>query len=190
MDGTLERRLIWQLCQDCAAEIYGRTPPSERYADVVARMLFGTAAQESGLTWRRQRSLPWPSDKGGFSLWQVELRASVHLSVEYLRRREDVLARATDWLWRDPHASRVWLDMPEECWPWLLRGWDRLGCLMARLHYMRVQAPIPATVEEQAEYWLRYYNGGGVLRYRPKPAALREYVDNWWEFCEPVLAAG
>lgn len=174
--------VTWELCKDCARSIYGQTAPNARYADAVARLLFGTAAQESGLKWRRQRSCSWAGPVGGFSLWQVEYKASVVPSLVYLQRRQDVLQRATAWLWQDPHATAAWVNLSQDDMLWLLRGWDRIGVLMARLHYMRVQDAVPGDLEAQAAYWKKYYNtvaGKGTVG---------QYVDNWWEFCESVVA--
>jgi hypothetical protein len=181
---------IWRLCQSCALEIYGAKPPNDRYAGIVARLLFGTAAKESGLVWRRQRTCTYEGDVGGFSLWQVEWDSSVVPSAAYLRRRTDVWDRATDWLWRDVKAPRDWLTrMDKSALLWSLRGWDRMGCLFARLHYLRVQAAIPERLEDQAAYWLTYNNGGGVLKYHSRAAALRQYTDAWESLCAPVVVA-
>ena len=178
---SMDSVVTWELCKDAARSIYGKTAPNARYADVVARLLFGTAAQESGLRWRRQRSCSWGGPVGGFSLWQVEYRASVVPSLVYLQRRQDVLAKATAWLWQDPHATDAWAKLDEADFLWLLRGWDRMGCLFARLHYLRVQEAVPSGLEAQAAYWKRFFNtsaGKGTVG---------QYVDNWWEFCEGVV---
>ena len=35
---------------------------------------------------------------------------------------------------------------------------DKIGVLFCRLHYFRVNDPIPASLADQAAYWKRWYN--------------------------------
>ena len=178
-------RRIWRLCQGCAAMVYGAKPPSPAYVDRTARLLFGTAAQESGLQWERQRTPRFEGGVGGFGKWQVE-PGSIKASLAYLRERPGVLARATQWLFADPHAPVTWPDLiPMDALLWALRldDNDKLGVLFARLHYFRIPQPIPETLAAQSVYWKDGFNtavGHGT------PEA---YLDNWNRYCRDVVAA-
>jgi len=180
-----DARRIWRLCQGCAATVYGAKTPSPAYAERTARLLFGTAAQESSLTWERQRTPRFEGKVGGFGKWQVE-PGSVAASLAYLRQRPDVLARATHWLFADPHAPLAWPDLiPMDALLWALRldDNDKIGVLFARLHYFRVNDPIPDSLADQAAYWKRWYNtpaGSGTVG---------EYLANWDRYCKEAVHA-
>ena len=153
-------RRVWRLCLQCAHGVYGARPPTDYYANRVAKLLFGTAAQESNLTWERQRTPRWEGAIGGFGKWQVE-PGSVAASLEYLRRRPDVLARATQWLFADPNAPLTWpnlIPMDAILWAMRLDDNDNIGVLFSRLHYFRVPDAIPESITDQADYWKRWYN--------------------------------
>lgn len=146
------------LSRSCAAAIYGRTAPSPRYAAAVASLLAGTAATESHLHYRRQGGFSWASNAGAWGLWQTE-GAAVEDSLAYLQRRDDVHARAMEWLFQQPNVSaRPLLELSTGGVLRLLSGWDRLACLMARLHYLRVPAAVPGEHAARAVYYKRYYN--------------------------------
>jgi len=163
--------------------VYGARAPTPDYADRTAQLLFGTAAQEGHLRWERQRSPRWEGDIGGFSKWQLE-SGSIVASLDYLKRRPAVLSHVTRFLFADSHAPLNWLDL------WSLDGilWalriddnDVPGVLFARLHYFRVPAAIPPTLDEQAMYWKQFYNtfrGDGTAG---------QYLKNWVAFCKPVV---
>ena len=176
---------IWRLCQGCANTVYGAKPPAPAYADRTARLLFGTAAQESSLTWERQRTPRFEGKVGGFGKWQVE-PGSVAASLAYLCQRPGVLARATHWLFADPHAPVTWPDLiPMDALLWALRldDNDKIGVLFARLHYFRVSASIPDSLSDQAAYWKRWYNtsaGSGTVE---------EYLANWDRYCKEAVHA-
>lgn len=178
-----DRERIWRLCVECAESIYGATPPTERYAMATAKLLFGTGCQESGLTWERQRTPRWDGDVGGFSKWQVE-RGSIQSSLEYLRKRPDVLRRATDWLFRDPKAPVSWIDtmsLDAILWSMRLDDNDKIGLVFCRLHYFRVSAPIPMMLADQAAYWKDYYNT------RAGSGTAEQYVASWRRFAPGVV---
>lgn len=189
-DPEFHRERIWRICKSCARYIYGTTPPNDRYADATAHLLFGTAAQESGLKWERQRTPRWDGDLGGFSKWQVERGSIVH-GVEHLARNLNLRMRCTEWLFMDPKARPDFIarfphgpiceDENRILWAMRLDDNDKIGCLFARLHYIRVPEPIPDTIPDQARYWKRYYNtvaGKGTVD---------EYVDNWARLCQPTI---
>ncbi len=142
-----------RLCRDCAGTVYGTRPPTGRYAESVARLLAGTAAAESLLRYRRQIGFSLENPSGAWGLWQTEQHAVMD-SVRYLRRRTDVRANAIKF------APGV-VDASELGTMSLLRSIhddDRVACLFARLHYLRVAESVPDDLRGQAWYWKRYYN--------------------------------
>jgi len=175
MVSQVEIERIWNICARCAKEIYGLRAPNKRYAQATASLLFGTAAQESGLVWERQRSPRWAGDVGGFGKWQVE-RGSILASLDYLRARPELLDRVTQFVFADPRAGREWVEaMNLDAFLWALRmdNNDGLGVALCRIHYLRIADPIPGTIEGQAAYWKKWYNttaGAGTIE---------EYMRNW-----------
>lgn len=155
---------ILRLCRDCAASIYGTTPPSPEYAERVAKLLFMTSAHESGgFRYRRQIGFTRDSVTGAFGLWQCEW-PSIADSIRFIRnpKRAELYGRCVTWL--DGYdrqfpelalhdvAQRGILATIQD-----VRG-DPLSCLLARLHYLRVPEAVPATVQEMAAYAKKYYN--------------------------------
>lgn len=154
---------ISRLCRDCASSIYGTRAPTAAYADNVARLLFMTAAHESGgFRHRRQLGFARFSAKGAFGLWQCEL-ASVEDSIDYIRNasRRPLFERCMQWLDGWPELSDIDLSHRTAAFALLAlqdpRG-DPLSCLLARLHYVRDPQPVPATPPEMAAYAKRVYN--------------------------------
>mgnify|MGYP001184560194 FL=1 len=151
---------VWSLCQDCAITIFNTKPPTIDYAYSVARLLFMTAAHESHFQYRRQMGFSPDSDRGAFSLFQVEwdtakdLLTRLFIKPSYLRYRcEDYIQRhqlpLIDIMNVKSTTILPLLQTPEG---------DALGCLLARLKYLAQPSPIPSTSYEQAVYAKRYYN--------------------------------
>ena len=160
---------IMDLCTSCASAIYGRQAPAPHYQRAVASLLAGTAATESGLQSRRQHGFGWGADTGAWGLWQTEA-AAVEDSIAYMLRRDDVAQRCAAWLFRQDAANMdPVLGMSTHALLRTLSGWDRLACLFARLHYLRIPAPVPNTQRGRAMYYKRYYNtaagAGSVEKY-------------------------
>ena len=174
---------LWVLCQRAAAALYDTRAPSPRYAGAVARLLFGTAAQESGLRWERQRTPRFLSEVGGFGKWQVET-GSMGDSIALCGRKRELCRRASEFLFADPNApADAVLHIPLPVWLWGLRMDDNdvPAVLFARLHYLRVAAPVPEDLEAQARYWKRFYNtsaGKGTPE---------QYLASSRRYCAPVL---
>ena len=170
---------IWTLCCQCAQSIYGTVPPSPAYALRTARLLFMTGAQESGFLWERQRAPQFENSVGGFGKWQVE-PGSIKDSLKYLFGRPDVLQRATQWLFNDPHASDKWstlMDPMALLWALRMDDNDKIGLFFCRLHYLRIASPIPESVEDQAAYYKTFYNtvyGAATI-----PETLGNYRNYW-----------
>lgn len=159
---------LWQLCESCAANVHGKTPPTVEYADRVARQLFGTCMIESGCgKWRRQIGYHHApqSYKGAFGLFQTEL-GSVETSVAWLDHHHDVRGRIEHWTeahyglltMLDVNAAKALVGMVQH------EDADALSCALARLHYLRKPEPIPDSLDDQAAYWLEHYNGYGACK--------------------------
>jgi len=174
---------LWTLCQRAALALYDTRAPSPNYAGAVARLLFGTAAQESGLMWERQRTPRFLSDVGGFSKWQLET-GSIGDSIRLCGRKRELCRRASEFLFNDPNAPPdAVLQIPLPVWLWGLRMDDNdvPGVLFARLHYLRVPAAVPEDLAGQADYWKAHYNtarGAGTAA---------QYLASWRRYCAPVL---
>ena len=146
------------LCRSCAAEIYGTRKPTPDYGEAVARLLMGTAAQESRLVYRRQIGYDIDHDGGAWGLWQTEI-AAVSDSLRVLRERPDIRERSAAWLLGyGRHDMPGILAMGGHGVMRLIHDLDPFACLMARLHYMRFQQAVPRDLRGQALYWKKYYN--------------------------------
>lgn len=165
-----------QLCRECAWRVYGTRPPSVRYAEAVARLLMGTAAAESLLKYRRQFGFSMENPNGAWGLWQTEQHA-VADSVRYLYRRRDVMAAAARFAPSVVDAAEMGA-LPRLH---LIRDDDRLACLFARLHYLRVAEAVPDDLRGQAGYWKQYYNT------RAGKGTVEGYMDKWRVYVDPAI---
>lgn len=166
---------VWYTCRSVASCIH--TKPVDVLA--VARLLYGTAAHESGgFRYRRQMGLPWGSLRGGFGLWQVQTN-SLQESIRRLSTKPELAHLAGAWLYgQDP--PREWYSMTHDV-SHAMQASDRLCCLYARLHYLWKPEPIPVELDEQAAYWKEHYNtasGAGTVE---------EYMKNWRTYAQPIL---
>lgn len=169
-----------ELCRECAATVYGTRAPSPRYADAVARLLMGTAAAESLLIHRRQLGFSMSRLDGAWGLWQTE-SAAVMDNVRYLRRREDVAGRAAQFLRVDDARMAATLRTGEAGLMRQIYDDDRLACLMARVHYLRVSSAVPDDLRGQAGYWKRYYNT------RLGKGTVGGYIEKYMNLIEPWI---
>ena len=173
---------IAMICQECAEKFYSNRPSMLQIISV-RNLLFGTAAQESSLQWERQRIKDQDSRVGGYSKWQLE-KGSVTDSLELLKRNPAIAVRATDFLFCDSMATPMWVStwtVEHILDSMRINDNDYLGCLFARLHYLRVPAPIPEGLAEQARYYKKYYNT------YLGAATPEQYVSNWERLCKPIL---
>jgi hypothetical protein len=151
-------RKVWGICQSVARSMWVRRQPTEAYADRVARLLFGTAAHESAsFIYRRQIGFEPHSERGAFGLWQVENGSATDSM--YAIVKSPFLRSAV----RECVSERSYGIVLSWCAKTALRATQRaehddLSCVLARLHYMRVQSSVPATPDEQAAYWKAHYN--------------------------------
>ena len=171
---------VLRLCRECAGLIYGSRPPSARYAESVAHLLAGTAATESHLVYRRQRGFSLERVDGAWGLWQTEA-PPVSDNIRYLRQRPDVTRRASEFLFLGEGELDAILTMGAHGLMRLIHDDDRFAVLMARVHYFRFLAPIPAALDQQAAYYKCYYNtalGKG---------SAEKYIQDWRRLIEPAL---
>jgi len=188
---SFNKKRIWRLCLKCAWALDCDPKVTKDWRDVVAipyrfataKLLFGTAAQESALRWERQRSPRWDGKVGAFSKWQLE-QASIMATLNGLKRKPGRLAKATMFLFDDTHATTDWASLPLDTILWMLRMNDNdyLGVLLCREHYRRISSPIPSDLEGQARYWKQFYNtiaGKGTIV---------EYLANWERYCAATVA--
>ena len=163
---------IWVLASLIGRCVHGaEVVPWERVGRI-AQLLCMTAAHESGLVHRRQIGFDVDSEKGAFSLWQVE-KASICDSLKWLGTHalvrmnlmkglevastESASALGGAGYWSAEGEGR---GMPR-----LLRllqepEGDVLGCALARLHYIRFPSPIPEGLEAMARMAKEQYNTG------------------------------
>lgn len=160
MDNHTYAAYIHELCQDAAWQIYGRTPPNERYAAATTDLLFGTIAHESGMFQHtRQMGFSWVSDKGAWGLCQTEL-GSVTDSMALLARnpalakRVAVFASGGD---KDASLDAIMAMHPRTVLR-LLPLSDPLAVAFCRLHYFRDPHPIPSDRASQDAMYKRVYN--------------------------------
>ena len=186
----MEKQAIFDLCRDCAREVYGTRPPTAAYAERTARLLIGTAATESHFQARRQWGLEWDRDLGAWGLWQSEAIA-MYDNIELLINRRDIGQRTSEWIWGPGASYMVWRYMipgrysaSDPLMRVLVRrlyAEDRFACAMARVHYLRDREPIPEGLREQAKYYKRVYNtpaGAG---------SVAKYLDDWRRHVAAVL---
>lgn len=157
-------RHTWNLCRGAAFGIYGDTPPTDEYGEAAARLLYMTAAHESGgFRWRRQLGFdPAPQSYGGaFGLWQIE-QGSIATTLAWMRRKPSVVAHAQAWLEYIPRYQCIdlgALSAEAVCRSMQEQSGDPLGAVFARCHYMWITPkPIPLKSEDQAAYAKQYWN--------------------------------
>lgn len=161
---------IVPLIRDVCMALTGRANENE-----VALML-GTAAAESSLVDRVQKE-----DGPACGLWQMEpgMTGAQDIFLNYLNRKPFTF-RSVAAMWLELSSLSCFIPHEEEL-AYHLENYDDFGCLMARLKYWRDPDPIPYTLEGQAAYWLRVYNGGGK-------GTVEHYLSQWAACgCEELL---
>jgi len=145
----------------------------DKYSPEAVQLLLGTAAAESSLIYRTQIG-------GGPArgLWQMESRTAIDIFGNYIYYRKILYNKLLS-IWLDL-SSDVVSDISNEVMIWIgengmahhLQSDDAFACAMARVHYLRVPARIPTTLDGQAKYWLRFYNAGGK-------GSVDHYLSQW-----------
>jgi hypothetical protein len=160
-DQELRAAHFWSLCHRAAREIFDTREPTERYAEAVTDLLYGTIAHESAMfkyTRQGAKLFTWANDVGAWGAAQCEL-GSVTDSVKLLKRKEWLAINTARFLAKDMRATPDWLLATE---PAAMLRWaaacDDLSVALCRLHYLRIAAPVPLDLEGQDAYYKRFYN--------------------------------
>jgi hypothetical protein len=172
----------WSICESCAHSIYATREPNATYANAVARLLYGTAMQESaGLKYDRQIGFSMYDIRGGWGWWQLE-SGSVSDSIARLDSSPALATNVAAWLCGPGEIAPDWYHgMTSGCVIGLTRSWPKVGVLFARLHYMRDPRPVPWYTDKQARYWKEVYN---TFAGKGTPA---QYIASWNRYARPVL---
>lgn len=172
---------ILDLCTECATNLYGSKPPNSQYTQQTINLLFGTCAAESAFKDRRQKNFSLNAIEGAWGLWQCEEIAMIDY-LSYLRRSPTVRKNFARFIFNGLNDDLEGiLNMGPYSLLKLVHDWDRLAVAFARLHYFRFPQPIPVSIEDQAEYWKKYYNthlGSGTTE---------KYLTAWRQLCLPHL---
>jgi hypothetical protein len=158
------------LIKDVCQRLLGHANDNE------VRLLLGTAAAESGLIFRKQHD-------GGPArgLWQMEEKTALDIFINYLYYREGSRFMPLLEIWLDLFTVPYFTPSEDEFNNHLM-NYDDFACAMARIKYLRDPAPIPDTLQGQAEYWKRVYNtpaGSGTVEH---------YLEMWDECgCEELM---
>ena len=120
-------------------------------------LVMGTAAQESRLKYIRQLG-----DGPALSLFQMEPATYKDIWDNYLSYREDLSETILNAIDASgiPPATRLMWDL-------------RFSAIMCRVHYRRVQEPLPTDLPGMAQYWKDHYNtvlGAGTVE---------EFIENY-----------
>ena len=124
--------------------------PDIPYSTHASDLLMGTAAQESDCgTWLHQTVGP------ALGVWQME-PATMRDHIAWLSTQHAINDKVMGFAGRGDPVEQ----MPGNLY---------LACAMARVHYWRVQAAMPTTLDGQAAYWKQWYNtpagGGSAVQY-------------------------
>lgn len=169
--GLSPRHLLLHVIRPTLAFITGTDAP-EGAATAAEELVLGTAAHESKLRALDQITGRADATLGpAFGLWQMERATHDDIWQSYLSYRKPLAARLRDLVcaWPDPVVQLA----TNLCY----------GAAMARVHYMRVPAPLPpaGNVAAQAAYWKAHYNTAAG---KGTPA---QYAEAWRSIVAPHL---
>ena len=128
--------------------------------------MLGTALVESGLRWLRQR--PTGPARG---LWQIEPFTARDVLGRYLKRRNDLATRVRATVYPLLGGARI-KRLDDAALGFALANNLALGCAICRLIYLWTPEPIPKTLNDQAIYWLTFFNKGGH-------GTIEHYIKAW-----------
>ena len=128
------------------------------YTPAAVQLLLATAIQESNLLHRKQIGGP------ALSYFQIEPKTHDDIWDNFLKYRPQ-LSSKVDQLMSNPAANKI-----KE-----LENNDKYAAAIARIHYLRVPAPLPKhnDIVKMAAYWKRYYN---TALGKGKEA---DFINNW-----------
>ena len=157
MTNTPVKAKIKGLCYTVAATVYPKLPPSYRYADYTARLLFMTAAHESdSFRARRQYGFNANTLGGAFSFWQME-KTAIKEALQWIEKNFDAAQRIRKLLQPEDLQAvrsgyRAVLKRIQTS------DGDMLACILARIYYLQKPGAIPSTNIERARYAKKYWN--------------------------------
>lgn len=113
------------------------------YSPAAEQLLLATAIQESNLIHRKQIGGP------ALSYFQIEPKTHNDIWDNFLKYRPQLSNKVLQ-LMSNPASDKI-----KE-----LENNDKYAAAIARIHYLRVPAPIPKynDIAKMAAYWKRYYN--------------------------------
>lgn len=113
------------------------------YSRAAEQLLLATAIQESNLIHRKQIGGP------ALSYFQIEPKTHNDIWDNFLKYRPQLSIKVIQ-LMSNPASDKI-----KE-----LENNDKYAAAIARIHYLRVPAPIPKynDIAKMAAYWKRYYN--------------------------------
>ena len=119
------------------------------------QIVLRTAVAESNLKWLKQ--VPAGPGRG---LWQIEPFTARDVLGRYLRRRDDLSKRVRATVYPLLPEPAI-VNLSNDALGFALANNLALGAAICRLIYLWVPSPIPATLEGQAVYYVKYFNKGG-----------------------------
>ena len=129
-------------------------------------LVFGTALIETSFNYLYQIGMP---QDGGLGFWQCE--PTTYLDhVKWLKRPENkVLSNSI--------LATCFYDMfPTD--PLVLAYNIKFACLICRVHYLRIAAPIPKDPDGKANYYKTYYNSSFGAAQMPNCIKIFEGISN------------
>ena len=114
-------------------------------SQAAVELLLGTALIESGLKYLKQLG-----NGPAVGVYQMEPRTHSDIWTNYLHYKPDLVKKVRKLAHRNSEFGPA-QQMVGNLW---------YATAMARIHYYRVRAPLPAAgdIEAQASYWKRHYN--------------------------------
>lgn len=122
--------VIWMVCFN------NNLPVNQNVVD----LLLETCAVESDFG-KYDKQLNGGPARG---IFQMEPNTAEDIIINYVEYRPELYDITDPWLDKGP-MSRTLLD-------------SRFAVIMARIHYLRVDASVPSTRLERAKYWKNHYN--------------------------------
>lgn len=137
------------------------------YSPEAEELMMGTCAHESkGGTFLKQENGP------ALGAWQMEPATHDDIWKNYLPHQTVLASKLINFcrvgVSEHPRAEYMIYHL-------------NYACSMARILYHRKHAPMPKTLEEQAQVYVEYYNAGGK-------ATVEEYIDDYRRFVGKVAA--
>ena len=151
------------MLHDVCKSVHSGLSPTDTYANRAALLLFMIACHESDLMRaRRQYSFRGKARGGAFSLFQME-EASIRDSLRNMQSSDALRTSIVHYLYAN-NDTMFPLELPTEelLDTVLLRiqqpEGDRWAAVLARLHILRIKAPVPDSAAAMASYAKKYWN--------------------------------